>query len=286
MLRLPTPGHYIGRHYPDTLKTGYLILSYVTNGTMLSRSWETHRHDLDRRVNLFHGLARIMLSLGKPRLPRIGSFTLDNCGIISLTNRPLTLRLQALENEGIETGISRDYTYAAVDQYLLDLLNCRNNRIYQQPNSIHSENDGRQQMASLTMMRATIGHFVDRDLRHGPFVFTLTDLHQSNIFVDEQWNITSLIDLEWTCSLPIELQCPPYWLLGQGVDEMPRGEHLDAFEDMVGQFIKIFAVEEFRSGNQEQSLPQSTLMRRCWNTGSFWYFQAANSPKGMYTIFN
>lgn len=182
LLRLPTTCHYVARSYPDTLKTGYLIMSYVTDGAMPTKSWAAHRHDGAGRSNLFHGLTRIMLSLGKSRLPRIVSFTLDNSGIISLTNHPLTLRLQALENDGTDTGISRDYTYSAVDQYLFDFLNCHNSRIYQQPNSVHHQDDGRQQFAALTMMRAIIPHFVDRNLPHGPFIFTLTDMHQSNIF--------------------------------------------------------------------------------------------------------
>ncbi|KFZ24267.1 hypothetical protein V502_01259 [Pseudogymnoascus sp. VKM F-4520 (FW-2644)] len=286
LLSLPTPSHYVGRSYPDTLNTGYLIMSYVTDGTMLSQSWQAHRHNSDKRSNLFHGLARIMFSLGKPRLPRIGSFTLDNRGIISLTNRPLTLRLQALENEGIDTDIRMDYTYSAVDLYLLDFLNCHNNRIYQQPNSVHNQDDGQQQVAALTMMKAVIRHFVNRDLRHGPFIFTLTDMHQSNIFVDDQWNITFLIDLEWACSLPVELQCPPYWLSGRSVDGMPQGEHLEAFGDMVAEFIKAFEVEESLVVDKGQPLFRSALMRKCWEAGSFWYFQAVNSPKGMYTIFN
>lgn len=62
-------------------------MSYVTDGAMLSKSWAAHRHDGARRSNLYHGLARIILSLGKTRLPRISSFALDNHGIISLTNR-------------------------------------------------------------------------------------------------------------------------------------------------------------------------------------------------------
>ncbi|OBT76714.1 hypothetical protein VF21_03925 [Pseudogymnoascus sp. 05NY08] len=261
-------------------------MSYVTDGAMLSRSWEAQRHDSDKRSNLFHGLARIMLSLGKPRLPRIGSFTLDNSGIISLTNRPLTLRLQALENEGINTDMSSDYTYSAVDQYLLDFLNCHNNRIYQQPNSVHHQDDGRQQLAALTMMRAILPHFVDRNLRHGPFIFTLTDMHQSNIFVDDQWNITSLIDLEWASSLPVELQGPPYWLSGKSLDGMPPGKHLEDFGQMVEEFMKAFEVEEALVVDKAQPLFYSALMRKCWETGSFWYFHAVGSPKGMYTLFN
>lgn len=39
-------------------------------------------------------------------------------------------------------------------------------------------------MANLFTMRGLLPYFTTRDLRHGPFVFNLTDLHRSNIFVD------------------------------------------------------------------------------------------------------
>jgi hypothetical protein len=68
---------------------------------------------------------------------------------------------------------------------------------------------------------------------------------------------------------------------------MPPGEqHLEAFGDMVAEFIKAFEVEEALVIDKGQPLFQSTLMRKCWGTGSFWYFHAVNSPKGMYTLFN
>ena len=59
------------------------------------------RHDKSHRTNLSRDLSQIMLSLGRIPLTRIGSFTLDNKGVLSLTNRPLTLQLQDLENGGI-----------------------------------------------------------------------------------------------------------------------------------------------------------------------------------------
>ena len=204
-LRFPNLCRYVSRRHSDTLKTGYIIISYVTNGHMLSQSWETFRHDKTRRTNLFHDLARITLSLNKFPSPCIGSLTLDNKGTITLTNRPLTLHLQSLENEGIPTGISRKTTYSATDLYLLDLWTCHDNRIHYQPNSIHNEIDGRQQLAALTMMRATLHHFTHLNHRYGKFFLRLTDVHQSNIFVDDDGHITSLIDLEWACAMPIEL---------------------------------------------------------------------------------
>ncbi|RDL41490.1 Uncharacterized protein BP5553_01469 [Venustampulla echinocandica] len=284
-LRLPNPCRYVGRRRPDALKTGYMIISWVSQGTMLSKSWDTLCHDKARRSNLFHGLARIMLSLNRSHLPRIGSFTLDNQGFTTLTNRPLTLRLHRLENEGIPRSIGRTSTYSATDLYLLDLLGSHDNRICHQPNSIHSKADGEQQLAALTMMRATLQHFTRPGYRYGPFVFSLTNLHQSNIFVDDKWNITSLIDLEWACSLPIEMQCPPYWLSGRAVDSIEPGEHLETFRQIITEYFDAFEQEE-RDITGEEPLYQTPIMRKCWDTGSFWYFHAANSPKGLYRLFN
>ncbi len=221
-LRIPTPSRYIRRQSVNTLKTGYIIIGEVSKGEMLSICWDSFRHDIARRSNVFHDLARITLSFNKTPLPRIGSLTFDDQACITLTNRPLTLHLQSLENEGIPTAIDRKSTYSAVEPYVLDLLTCHDHRIHYQPNSIHDSDDGEQQLAALTMMRATLHHFIHPEYRHGPFVFTLTDLHPSNIYVDKDCHITSLIDLEWACSLPIEFQGPPFWLSGRAVGARAR----------------------------------------------------------------
>ncbi|KAL1971002.1 hypothetical protein VTN77DRAFT_2836 [Rasamsonia byssochlamydoides] len=264
--------------------TQIMVHIFVTNGRMLSESWRSSlRDDQTRRLNLFRDLSRIMLSLSRMPLPRIGSLTLDNHGVVRLTNRPLTLRLQTLENEGIPTTIPRESTYSSVEPYLLDLLGCHDSRIYHQPNSIHSLADGEQQLA-LTTMRAVLHHFTSREYRNGPFVLTLTDLHQSNIFVDDEWHITSLVDLEWACSFPIELQCPPYWLSGRAVDDIEHGEPLETFGKIVSEFINIFEEQE-REMRGPKSY-QAPIMRQCWDRGSFWYFQAVHSPEGLYRIFN
>ncbi|CZS99684.1 hypothetical protein WAI453_002381 [Rhynchosporium graminicola] len=282
----PIPSRYIKRRRQDTLRTGYLIIARVTKGRMLSDTFEEFRHDQTRRTNLFHSLSRISLSLNKTPLPSIGSLTFKNQGIITLTNRPLTLQLQSMENEGIPTMISRSATYSAVEPYFLDLLSCHDNRITFQPNAIHDADDGQQQLAALTMMHAVMHHFCPCDSRHGPFVFTLTDLHQSNIFVDDNWNITSLIDLEWACSLPLQFQCPPYWLSGRGIDQIePGSDSFEEFQQLVGEFIDVFEREERALLGAGQKLQQAPMMRRCWESGAFWYFQALNSPKGLLSVF-
>lgn len=201
LLGLPLPCPYIGHSRSTMTETGYLLLEYVDKlgAKMLSETWSQDRHNKGKRINFFRGLSRIILSLSQTPLPRIGSWTLDTDGVVRLSNRPLTLRLHQLENGGILTNMKRNLTYPAADGYYLDLLSYHDSRIRHQPNSITDAEDGRDQVARLTIMRALLPHFTSRELRHGPFFFRLTDLHPSNIFVDDQWNIKWIIDLEWAC---------------------------------------------------------------------------------------
>ncbi|KAK2807306.1 hypothetical protein FQN50_005460 [Emmonsiellopsis sp. PD_5] len=284
LLGLPRSCPYIHLTSLSSMTTGYMITSFVSNGRLLSDTWQMHLDNKERRKTLFHEIARIMLSINRTPLPHIGSLTLDDDGFVHLTNRPLTLRLQTLENEGVPT-IPRHCTYRSIEPYILDILQCHDNRIYYQPNAIHTTNDGEQQQAALTMMRGLLPQFVSTEYRGGPFVLTLTDLHPSNIFVDEDWNITSLIDLEWACSFPIEMQTPPYWLTGRPIDDIEHGEHLEAFENVMNEFIDAFEAQETNVNHSKTSSFQANILRKCWDRGSFWYFQAVHSPKGMLRVF-
>ena len=251
---------------------------------MLSDSWDEKRDDKGRRQNLFKDLSKIILSLARIPLPRIGSFTINDAGVISLTNRPLTLRLQELENEGIPISIAKQDTYTSIEPYIQDLLSYHDSRLQHQPNAVSSACDAKAQMAAISGMRAVMPHFLERSLRNGPFVFSLTDLHQSNIFVDDQWNIKCLIDMEWACSLPVEMQQPPYWLVSCGVDEM-EGELLQEYNEVREEFMEAFEKEERSLGRMDEDLLLTRTMKRSWETGSFFYFGAVESTTGLYNIF-
>ena len=107
MFGYPTHVPYIHHHLSHSLKTDYLIMDCVNydDTQTLSEIWDEKRHDKVRRSNLFRGLSNILISLARNPLPRIGSFTIDDKGVISLPNRSLTLQLQELENEGIPVEI-------------------------------------------------------------------------------------------------------------------------------------------------------------------------------------
>ena len=117
--------------------------------------------------------------------PRIGSLIIDDRGLIRLENRPLTLEIQDLENDGIPLDIPRDRIYYTADAYVNALLSCHDSRLQHQPNAVNDAGDCVSQMCGLVLLRALRPRFFDPKLNHGPFVPVLTDLNFNNILVDD-----------------------------------------------------------------------------------------------------
>ncbi|KAK1138536.1 hypothetical protein N8T08_002422 [Aspergillus melleus] len=255
---------------------------------MLSNTWMEKQHNTDLRRMFFRDLFRILLSLSRTPLPCIGSFIIDREGFLALSNRPLSKELQELENEEIPTGISRDYTYLSVESYMADILAVHDSRLRSQPNAVNNLQDCGYQMLAPAAMRTILPLFLCRNLRRGPFAFMLTDLHQSNIFVDEKWHITCLVDREWACSRPVQIIEPPYWLTNQGVDEVD----VEGFDKLRQELMIIMCAEEAEQYGEDilrdpegTPLRTSEIMEQAWKTGTFWYSLALSSPTGPFRLF-
>jgi hypothetical protein len=276
--------HQISGQILRDLGTGYLLIDYIeeTQGTMLSRTWNQRRHKDQLRINLFRNLSRILLTLSRIPLPRIGSFIIDDDGSLSLKNRPLSVEIHDLENEQIPVDIPRNFTYSTVDSYVGDVLGFHDSRLHHQPNAVQNLQDGFFQLVALTIMKTISSQMFRRDLRRGPFVFCLTDLHQSNIFVDGNWNITCLVGLEWACARPVEMVQPPYWLTSQPVDCIDAVE----YEKLHAEFLAALEKEEGESYEKGQTkVLLSPILKRGWQIGTFWYSLALESPTGLFRIF-
>lgn len=258
---------------------------------MLSNTWADKQHDIKLRANFFRDLARILSSISRTPIPRIGSFIIDHNGFLCLANRPLSIEIQQLENENIPTYIHSGFTYSTVGSYVVDLLGAHDSRFRSQPNAVNNLGDCVHQLSILSAMRTVFPALFQRDLHRGPFVYVLTDLHPSNILVDAEWHITCLVDLEWACSQPIEMVRLPHWLTNKGVDEMTA----DEYNAIRVEFMNILAAEErhqlgstaSKDINNREALPHlSDVMNRTWETGTFWYTLALSSPTGLFRIFH
>ncbi|RDA93520.1 hypothetical protein CP533_4006 [Ophiocordyceps camponoti-saundersi (nom. inval.)] len=263
------------------LGIGYLLIETITTGEMLSESWDEKQNDPRLQENLQRGLARIMLSLASIDLPRIGAFRLDGKGCLHLDNRPLNIQFTMHENEGIPLDIHRRTTFSRVTDLVHSHLTAFDNRLLHQPNAIDSRDDGCYQMTSLAAARTIFPQLFRKDLDSGPFVFSLTDLHRSNIYVDEDWNVSCIIDLEFACSLPIEFLQPPYWLGGKLMDEIEAIEFAPKHAEFVDHLKREEQLHSYR-GNAE---PLSSIMQQAWTNGAFWVTLAVRDPIAFTEIF-
>lgn len=275
---------------PVQLQTGYFITDFVERrqGRMLHELWPP-REPADRQ-KMFRSLSRLLLDLIEIPLPRIGSFTVHDSGEVTLSGRPLTVPLAMLENEAIPSEIPPNTTYTCVETYLEDLLHCHDTRMEHQLNAVEGFYDAEGQLGTIVAWKAIRSHFMDRSLRNGPFALQLTDLHQSNIFVDDQYNITAIIDLEWTCSLPLEMLQPPFWLSGHIQDSFvgPSEKVITnekAFIPASREFLDIFG-EEQKSRNPSRKLPfnAESVIRAAFEKKSHWYFAGLKYPRVTYSF--
>ncbi|KAK3693277.1 hypothetical protein B0T22DRAFT_476134 [Podospora appendiculata] len=275
-VRIPTADHRVS--------SAYVLLEYIDPaiGRMLPNTWDKHRDDPARQHRLFQGMSKILFSLARLPQQRIGAFQFNNDGIITLSNRPLSCSIVLLENDGAPRTMEVNDTYTCTDAFASDTLTFHDNRFLSQPNAIYTEDDCRAQMAVKTLLRAFAHRHIKREYRCGPFLLQLTDFHASNMFVDDEWNITCLVDLEWLCALPPEMLSVPHRLTGCCVDEI-EGELYDEFNKVREHFMRVFREQESRT-KAEHEITISKLMQDMWDSKGVWFWYCLSSVNAMYML--
>jgi hypothetical protein len=175
----------------------------------------------------------------------------------------------------------QDLTYTSGDAFVKDLLSYQDLRLRHQPNSILGRPDGIFQLSALTALRALFPNFCNQNLRNDPFVLTLPDLHQSNIFVDDDWNIVSVIDFEFAPVQPQQLVGVPHWLSGKSIDELV-GPDLDEYQVLHDSFVGILREEETA---KQRDYAFSERLMEDWRSGKTWFNAALRSSNAFPLVF-
>lgn len=287
-LGLPLLSSYIYNTSAPAIKTAYLILEYIgpETGRMLSDSWDEHCNDATRRVRLYHGMARIMLSLARIPQRSIGAYQFNKSdSTVTLTNRPLTCSAIIMENSGAPRTIQPRQTYQSLESFTSDMLTLHDNYLLHQPHAVQDEEDAHERFAIRLLLRAVSHHFILPRWRDGPYVLQLTDFHQSNIFVDADWNVVGMIDLEWICSLPVEILSVPYWLTGCSIDGIIDEEY-ETFNEARQAFLAAMDEEAEITGlKPKHDIPLTQIMREMWASKGVWFWACVRSLNGWLFVF-
>lgn len=108
----------------------------------------------------------------------------------------------------------------------------------------------------------------------------------SNIFVDEDWHITNIIDLEWTYSAPAEMFVPPYWLdPDKNLFSFMFVGAREAYESLLSSFIQALDDEERVLSLEPRGGSIAAIMRWSWDSDAMWYYEALGCPLGFLNLY-
>lgn len=254
-------------------------------GQMLSLTWSKYANDVDRRRRLYRGMARIVLALARVPQPSIGAYRFRRDGTVTLSNRPLICSAIIMENSANPRTIQPLQTYESVESFTSDMLTLHDNYFLHHPHAVRNEEDAHERMAIRSLLRAVSHHFIMPNWRGGPYLLQMTDFHQSNIFVDDDWNVTGMIDLEWICSLPVEMLSVPHWLTDCSIDDI-IGEKYTRFDQARQQFLAVVDEEaESMNTKPKHDIPITSIMRETWRSKAVWFWACIRSINGWLFIF-
>ncbi|KAJ5172682.1 hypothetical protein N7492_005275 [Penicillium capsulatum] len=128
----------------------------------------------------------------------------------------------------------------------------------------------------------------------GRFILFCDDMRSSNMLIDpETFQITAILDFEFSNAMPAEFTYdPPWWLLLSGpemwLERCTMEEFLALYEPRMEQFLRALEqVESERALEVKQAAGPSlsTRMRDSWRTGRFWFDYAARKSFNVDAIY-
>nr|POF16700.1 hypothetical protein CFP56_71341 [Quercus suber] len=271
------PSCYAPRSIERRFGMPYMLLDFIDarRGRMLSESWSPQCYDA-RRGNLYRDLSRLTISLARHRQSHIGALRFNDDGLLRLSNPPALCGNTILESETGLRALKQIYTSSS--KFVYDMLAFRDRVLEAQPNAANNADDCRLQMAYIVLLRALVPQLMNIDDQTS-FVMQFTDLHASNIFVDEAWNITGIIDLEFMCSLPVSMLDVPHWLTAEALDDLAGcpETHLNVHNT----FMETFQHEETALGQGDDL---SRAMQASWDSGAYWPYHGLTSVDALPSI--
>ncbi|PFH59375.1 hypothetical protein XA68_12460 [Ophiocordyceps unilateralis] len=211
-----------------------------------------------------------MLSLARLPQPRIGSFRFDTSdATISLSNRPLTCTMMLFGNSATPRTIQPRQFYQSTDSFASDMLTLHDTHL------LHDLHAG---TASNSHALLHLNRWTGWTLPSA-----VDGLSSEQYFVDDDWNMTCLIDLEWICVLPVDMLSVSYWLTDCSIDSIIDDEY--AIFDQARQAFLAIMDEEARLISTEHDVDITSRMRYAWESKGVWFWACLRSINAWLFVF-
>ncbi|OJD24077.1 hypothetical protein ACJ73_04565 [Blastomyces percursus] len=245
----------------------FMAVEYIAGKTL-------HGTDVPRlpeglKSHLFDQLADVYIQLYRQQFDRVGALTLDSNdeNWVFEHNRPLTIEVNDQEVSGMKSSdiIPAHQTYNSTVDYAYAILKLIFNDFYHGKDSVFNEKDARNYLYGMFASQGIVMEWVDRKANHGPFILMHGDFRPPNIFVDENLNITSIIDWEWSHTVPPQMFVPPSWITGQELPAATEKPYDFEFTVYVSQFQLAAREREDKYYNPDKKLKFVLPLVKLWN---------------------
>lgn len=256
----------------------FIILKHVS-GVPLSSCWD----DLapENRLKVFEQLADILIVLNSYHFGQIGALGLDKSGSWILSRPPINSPTAHLKIDGVE--VLMDKMFSTSLEFFLAQYSHLWRRFTEQRNSVYHHDDAKEKYVRLQLFKELIPFFNVSEFNNGPFTLMHSDLHQSNILVDEHLMITAILDWEWACVLPIQISClPPICINKKRPPEVEPNEYQEWLRT-----VKTW-IDIYRRKESQRAIKSSVaeLMRKSLLDQTFWFAHAIMDPYWFEYIFD
>ncbi|EGD97990.1 serine/threonine protein kinase [Trichophyton tonsurans CBS 112818] len=264
---IPIPRLY---HYSinqdNILNLPFMAVEFITGNTLHGRISKLPE---EREQHLYGQLADIYLQLHRHQFDRIGALTLDSNdeNWVFEHNRPLTIELNDQELSGMKSSeiIPAHQTYSSTIDYVYTVMKLVFNDFYRSKDSVFNETDARNYLYGIFASQGIVMEWVDERDNHGPFFLMHGDLRPPNIFVDDDLNIISVIDWEWSHTIPSQMFIPPSWICGQELPAATRRPYQLVLDVCVSRFQRAAREQEHQHYNPDKKLKFFLPLVKLWN---------------------
>ncbi|KPM34283.1 hypothetical protein AK830_g12291 [Neonectria ditissima] len=227
--------------------SSFIILEYV-EGQKLSYTQLKTLTD-EQKTRLYTSLADIHLQLRRLEFPSIGRLTCGPDGF-KVSRQATTIDINMQELEGLQPSkIQAFYSdsnslLTSANDYVTMLLEIAYNAFVEGRSSVVEDRQGEDALYHLHIFRQYAEGWINRQLDQGPFVLVHGDLEPFNLIVDDDMNVISLLDWEWSRVVPRQFFKPPLWLKNPDTTKLAYNFVYQDYLQRFDQFLAILRIRE------------------------------------------
>lgn len=245
---IPLPKIYAYRlgDGPEPLSS-FVILEYV-EGQKLSGVWLKSLSD-EQRKHLYTSLANIHIQLRRLEFPSIGCLARGPEGF-HVRKKVATIDINMQELEGLHPSEIQTLFYddqnrlTSANDYVAMLLQIADNAFAKGRSSVFEKDQGEDALYHLHIFREYAKGWMDCRLDKGPFVLVHGDFEPFNLIVNENMDITSVLDWEWSRVVPVQFFKPPLWLRIPDTTKLAYNFVYNDYLKSFDQFLEILRTRE------------------------------------------